>query len=245
MSLRAMRRNAVLFCGLLCASLVFAGHPGSIDLNPRQATPGVRLELHELTLGRDQVPKKYRLLAADYPRGVEFNVYAKDFSDSFTEIAMGFRVDAAGNMVSTNSARPQRLQDIELSPGLYPRGAVWEIAIASTDRSITAFARTIPHQISAQNRTCSLSLELLPSRGDRFLVTGSGFPPGDDVLTELRIESRLEQKRRKIAVDGRLPRHVITHAAIGSDRSARYSVKSHGCETVIDYEWGELALIRR
>jgi hypothetical protein len=244
MSLVMTWRLIALFQGLVCASSALAGHPGSLDLNPRQATAGLRLELQEVNAGGDGLPKKYRLRAPDYPRGIEFNVYTKDFSDSFTEVASGFRVDDTGSLVSSNSVRPRRLQDLELSPGPYPRGAVWEVAIASADRSVTAFTRTIPRPISARHGTCSLSLELLPPRGDRFLVTGSGFPAGDYVLTEFKIEGRLEQKQRKIAMDGQLPRHVITHAAIGIDRRARYSVKSQGCETNIDYEWGELALRR-
>jgi hypothetical protein len=222
-----------------------AGHPGSFDLNPRQATPGLRLELHETASGRDHASKRYKLLATDYPIGVVFSVYTKDFSDSFAEVATGFRVDASGNLISNNSARPQRLQDLEFSPGPYPRGAAWDVAIASADRSIMAFDRIIPYPLLVQNGTCLISLELLTKRGDRFLVTGTGFSPGDEVLTEAKFDGRVEQRRRRISVDGLLPRHIISHAAIGTSRTASYTVKGRSCEVAVDYDWGEPALIRR
>jgi len=239
-----MKLHTVLFYGLLVAAPVFAGHPGSFDLNPRQATPGLRVELQEIPSGRDIVSKRFRLLATDYPRDGVYSVYTKDFTDSFVEAARGFRVDALGSLVSNNLSGSQRLQDLEFGPGPYPRGAAWGVAIVSADRLIMAFGHVIPYPITAQDRGCSLSLELLTQRGDRFLVTGSGFSPGEDVITEASFDGRVVQRRRQISADGALPRHVISHAARGTDRTARYTAKSRSCSVAVDYEWGELALKR-
>ena len=235
----------VLVCILLGASPAFAGHLGSTDLNPRQTTPGLQLELGELPASTAFSSKAYRLRASGYPRDLVFSVFAKNFVGSFDEVASGFHVDNAGNMILSRTTKTQRLEDMVFGPGPYPRGAAWEVAVASVDRSIAAFARVIPYPIIARGGTCVISLELLSHRGDRFLVTGHGFVPGDDVITESRYDGRVEQKRKRISVDGMLPLHVIAHAAIGLDRSARYSVKSPSCELAVDYEWGEPALIRR
>jgi hypothetical protein len=180
-----------------------------------------------------------------YPKDLLFNVYTKQFSDSFVEIAAGFRVNSSGKLVSNDSGRPRQLEDLEFSPGWYPPGAPWGVALASTDRSVAAFARVIPYPLIAQDGGCSVSLELLTQRGDRFLVSGSGFLPGEEVLTEAKFDGRLEQRRRRISSDGSLPRHVISHAATGSDRTARYAVKGRSCDVGITYDWGNAAIIRR
>ena len=233
-----------VFSLLLCASPVFAGHPGSVDLNPRQATPGLRLELSEL-LDNTTTNKRYRLRAVGFPREIIFSLFTKNFTASFSEVISDLRVNEVGNMVASKIGHPQRLEDIVLDPGPYPRGAAWDLAIASADRSVASFTRIIPYPIIARDKSCLLSLELLSPRGDRFLVTGTGFAPGVDLLSELAIEGRHEKKRHRVSVDGQLGPYVISHAAIGRERAARYSVKSSSCEVVIEYEWGEHALLRR
>jgi hypothetical protein len=240
--LALLPRLLLFFLG---AHPVFAGHPGSVDLNPRRATPGLRLELIEMPLIPGESAKGYHLRAAGYPRDIVFSVFAKSFADSFGEVVSGFRVNKVGSMVSDRAGQIERLEDMVLRPGPYPRGAAWEVALVSADRSFAAFARTIPYPITNSDGACSISLELLSKRGDRFFVTGSGFAPGEDVMTESRFDGRIEQKRKRIPLDGLLPKHVISHAAIGTDRSARYMVKSRTCEVAVDYDWGEAALVRR
>lgn len=239
--------SRVLFLFFLLVTTVFAGHPGSVDLNPRQATPGIRVDINEIspTGAHSITTKKYRLHVTGFPRDVVFSVFTKDFADSFVELATGFRVDEFGRILSAGTGQARRLDDIVFGPGVYPQGAVWEVAVVSLDRTITAFARVVPYPMVARDGPCLLSLELLTNRGDRFLVTGSGFTPENDVIAELRYDGRVEHKRRRVSSDGLLPRHVISHAAIGSNRSARYTVKGHSCELAIDYEWGEPALRRR
>jgi hypothetical protein len=239
-----MVRGTFLCILFLCALPVFAGHPGMTDLSPRQATPGLRLELIEIPSLGGNGAKKYTAHASDFPRGLMFGVYTKDFSDTFAEILSDFHVDDSGNMVSTSGGKQQRLQDLILTPGPYPRGAAWDIAIATADRSVSAFAQVIPQPIAVQSSGCSVSLQLLSPRGDRFLVTGSGFSSSEEVLTELTIENRIEQRLRKASADGQLTRHVISHAAMGKDRTAKYSVKGRSCKVTTEYEWGERALIR-
>jgi hypothetical protein len=239
-----IKRWVSALCSLLFATSVFAGHPGSVDLNPRQATPGLRLELQEIPYRPDIVFKRYRLVTSDYPRDTVYSVYTKNFADSFAVVAEGYRVDATGNLVSNNSGRPQRLQDLEFSPGPYPRGAGWNVAIASADHSIAVFARIIPHPLTAQSGGCLVFLEVLTLRGDRFLVTGSGFSPGEDVMTEASFDGRIEQKQKRISADGELPRHVISHAGTGTNRSARYTVRGRSCIVAVNYDWGEPALKR-
>ena len=51
-------------------------------------------------------------------------------------------------------------------------------------------------------------------------------------------------KQIRILSNGVLPPDVISHAAPGGDRSARYSVKARACEVTIEYEWGEPAFQR-
>jgi hypothetical protein len=229
-------------------------------LDNRRPTPGLHIELTELPLTTTpaSATPRYRLYTFGFPRGVVFDVWTRDFGHSFHEIASGFQMDDSGVMVSHKSdgaswvrrwwrwlvnGRPRRLDEMALAPGpYYPRGAVWEVALASVDRSLTAFAKVIPYPITARDGACTVSLELASRRADRFIASGTGFDPGDEVITESRHTERIIQKRWRISPEGLLPRNVIVHGARGADHSARYVVKGRACNVVVEYEWGKSAL---
>lgn len=233
------------FLLVLCGSPAIGHEP--IVLDARLATPGLRLELLEVPPANPPaITVQYRLRASGLPRGVMFGVWTKDFGHSFHEAVSGFRMDESGNLVTSEPNRtPRRLDEMTFEPGPYLRGAIWEIALVSTDRTVTAFAKTIPQPISARDGPCTVSLELVSHRGERFMASGSGFAPGDDVITESRYSGRVFAKHRRISVEGGLPQDVISHGAGGTDRSARYTVQGRSCEVTIEYEWGEPALRRR
>lgn len=230
---------------LVCAMPVVAGH-GTAMLDARRSTAGIHVELSELPPSETGTVQ-YRLRATGAPRDVTLDVWAKDFRQPFSLIASGFRTDGSGDLVSTdpNSRRPQRLDTLAFGPGPYPRGAPWEVALASPDRTIQAFARVIPRPIAARDGRCSVALELISDRGERFLASGSGFVPDDSVDIESRSSGRVSRKQRRASAEGLLPTDVISHASPGPDRRARYWAKGRYCEVTLDYEWGEAALQRR
>ncbi|MGH7770355.1 MAG: hypothetical protein ACREQP_23120 [Candidatus Binatia bacterium] len=129
--------------------------------------------------------------------------------------------------------------------GPYPRGAAWEIALVSADRALRAFAKVIPYPISAQNGSCAVGLELVSHLGDRFVASGAGFAPGEDVSTESRYSGRVIEKQRRISPEGLLLPGTLSHGAKGSERRASFSVRARSCNVVVSYEWGEPALVRR
>ena len=239
------RRLALASLLLLGAAPAAAHEP--IVLDARRATPGLRLELIELPPATTPARVGYRLRATGLPRGLVFDVWAKDFGHTFHEVAAGFRMDGSGALVSSEpdgAARPRRLDEMVFEPGPSPQGAVWEVALVSADRTVSAFARAIPRPITARDGPCTVALELVSRRGDRFLASGAGFAPGDDVTIESGHSGRVMQKRQRVSADGRLPPDVIAHGATGTDRNARYAVKGRSCEVAVEYTWGEATLSR-
>jgi hypothetical protein len=229
---------------LLFWSAAAAARHGSGVLEPRRATPGIRLELLELPSSHGAA--KYRLRAEGVPRGVTFDLWTKDFGQPFTEVFSGFRMDEAGVFVSVDgSGRPRRLEDIALDPGPYPKGAVWMVALASDDHRLSAFAKVIPHPIAVRDGPCSVSLELISLHGNRFVASGVGFAPGENVDIELRSSGRVTRRKQRVSPEGLLPLDVVSHGAISTDPNARYLVKALSCQPVVEYEWGEAALKRR
>jgi hypothetical protein len=222
---------------LLCASLATAHEP--IFLDARRATPGLHLDLTELPSNTPSgsTSVKYRLRASGLPRGVVFGVWAKDFGHSFHEVAGGFRMNEFGGMVSSEldgagqvwrwlrwivGGRLRRLDELVLDPGLYyPRGAVWEVALASVDLTLTTFAKVILRPITDRDGPCTVSLELVSRRGDRFIASGAGFAPDEDIVTELWYAGRMIQKRQRVSAEGKLLSDVISHGASGTDHRAR------------------------
>jgi len=178
---------------LFCVSSV-AAHDEFV-LDSRRATPGPRLELIALPPSTNETAPKYHLhVEAGLPRNVPFRVLTKDFSHGFHAIASRFQVDNFGNLVSSETGETMRLDEMALIPGPYPRGAAWEVALISADRTIRLFAKTIPYPIVSRDGLCTVSLELVSQRGDRFTVSGSGFLAHDVVAIESRYSGRVIQK---------------------------------------------------
>lgn len=231
---------------LLWASAISAHEP--IQLDAHRATAGLRLELREVPPTTDPATVRYRLQAAGLPAGTSFGVWAKHFGHPFHEVTSGFRVDESGNAIASEldeAGRPRRLDELTFEPGQYPRGAVWEVALVSADQTLKAFAKVIPHPLTARDGPCTVSLELVSHRGKRFLVSGAGFAPGEDVSTESRFAGRVIQKRRRISPEGLLLPEVISHEdASSTDYNARYTVEGRSCTVAVEYEWGEPALGR-
>jgi hypothetical protein len=253
----------VWYIGLASLLLLWASQAMAHELtllDNRRPTPGLRLELTELPSTIPASTTRYRLQAAGFPRGVVFGVWTKDFGHAFHEVATGFQMADAGVLVSSElggtgwlwrwwhwivGTRPRRLDELALDPGpYYPHGAVWEVALASVDRTLTAFAKVIPYPITARDGACTVSLELASRRGDRFVASGAGFAPGEEVITESRYSEGMIQKRWRISPEGLLSPDVILHGASGTNHSARYAVKGRSCNVVVEYEWGKPALSR-
>lgn len=233
----------------LCGSVSLAAAHEPVLLDPNRATPGVRVELIEMPsieTPTGQVPG-YRVMATGLPTGLVVNIWARPFGHGFHEVASGFQANETGRLVSVrsdNDASPRYLDQVVLrpEPAAYPRGAIWQVAVASADRAVTSFAKVIPRPIVARDGPCAVWLELVSHRGDRFLVSGSGFASGDDVSIESRYSGRVSKKLQRVSADGQLPAELISHAAIGEDRSAVYSVKGRNCEITLAYWWGQPAL---
>lgn len=229
---------------LLCVVPDLAAHDeGSFD--KRRATAGIKLELVELAGPSDAVVS-YQVRAAGAPRDVAFEVWAREWRSPYREIASGVRVDDTGVVVSGEpEGRQQRSEAIRVSPGAYPRGAMWEIVLASIDKKITAFATVVPRPIRGTDGPCVVSLQLASPRADRFVAYATGFTPGDDVIVESRASGRVTSKRARASTDGQLPPDPIAHVASDAERGARYAVKGRFCEVALEYSWGAPALVPR
>lgn len=214
-------------------------------LDPHNATPGVRLELVELPRTKTGAPLAYRMRLTGAGPDLEFELWTQDFGALFRKLSSGLRADKEGTVVSrSRSKASQAPVPVTVAPRSLPRGAAWSVALVSSDRSIRAFAAVIPRPIVSRSGPCTLQLELVSYKGDRFVATGSGFTPGDEVTMRSTIGGLTTDKRRRIPVDGRLPTDVIVRDTIPRDPRARYAVTGRSCNVAIHYTWGRQALVR-
>lgn len=216
-------------------------------LDPHNATPGIRLELVELPRAKGAAsPIEYRLRLSGVAQGLDFELWTQDFGALFRKVGSGFRTDREGNVVSDrHDRRGAPPKPLTVGPGSFPRGAAWGVALVAVDRSVRAFAATIPRPMVSRSGACMLELELISYKGDRFVATGTGFVPGDDVAVESKVAGRTIEKRKTISSEGRLPTDVIVYDALASASEARYAVTGRSCAVAIDYRWGKRALSRR
>ncbi|HTU00283.1 MAG TPA: hypothetical protein VMG58_00655 [Candidatus Sulfotelmatobacter sp.] len=231
---------------LLVAAPAFAHDEATLDTHNR--TPGAHLELLEVPPSGSSGGPRFSLRATGIASRGPFEVWTQDFGNVFRRVASGLRVDDLGKVVQAAAASPsgQALLPgpVALGPGPYPRGAAWTVALVATDRSTRVFASAIPRPIVGRNRSCMVELELVSPLGDRFVATGTGFPPGRRVTAEVRSPDRVVEKQQRASTSGRLPLNVLFHRADDPSRRARYVVKCDECEVAIEYEWGAAALSR-
>ena len=234
-------RSALAVLMLAWTASAQARHSNAV-LDPRRATPGVTLEVLELPRTGPGNPVKYRLRVSGLPSDQSFGVWTRNFGREFREVVSGLRPDASGVLaVTDNRGVFRRLSEIEFDPGPYPRGAAWWVAIASDDHKVAAFARVVPYPIAMRDGSCSLSLELISLHGNRFVATGAGFMPGEEVAIESHASGSIMRKRERIDADGRLPPDVVMHGD-AANTPARYVVKARSCAPGVQYHWGEPAL---
>jgi hypothetical protein len=213
-------------------------------LNPNKASPGIRIQLVELPPVAPGGAVRYSLRTDGFAPGTTVGLWTKDFGQYFKEVIPGIRFDPRGLPVAPDSAGGRK-GPIELDPGPYPRGAAWGVALASDDHQVAAFAKVIPRPIESRDGPCSLSLELISLFGNRFVVSGAGFVPGESARAELTSAGRTAYRVLRVSADGSLPPDVVTHGEAGADPNARYAVKALKCKPVVEYQWGEAALKRR
>src|SRR5712691_5256212 len=191
-----------------------ARHSSSV-LNPRKASPGLRLQLVEVPATASGGAIRYSLRTQGFPPGVIFGVLTKDFGRDFQETISGIRFDPSGAATTTEGSGLRReLDRIEIDPGPYPRGAAWGVALTSDDHKLAAFARVIPYPIQSRDGPCTVSLELISLYGNRFVASGSGFLPGEDVRVESTSAGRATYRALRVLNDGSLPSDVVSHGAI-------------------------------
>jgi hypothetical protein len=237
----------VLVGASLAATPEIAAHEED-TLDPHNASPGVRLELRQVSPSAPTSAVRYRLRATGFAPGVVLGLWAQEFGRPFRLVASDLRIDTVGNVGSsdpTGRGEPGHVTPLVLEPGHSPSGAAWMVALVSADRTVRAFAAVIPYPIVARDGPCMLQLELISYRGDRFVATGSGFSPGEEVAIESASGDRTSRKRQRILKDGRLVPDVVSHVQLDSERTARYTVIGNSCRVRIDYRWGEEALEAR
>lgn len=243
-------RVAVALLVVVCASPA-AGHD-PIRFDTSRSVPGASLIIEEMP--RSEAPSaavRYRLRAIGVPRGLAVGVWANEFSHGYHQWAANLQVDESGSVVSTevdSAGRRQRLDEMIFEPVPLPRGAGLEVALVGDDRKVVAYTKVVPHPIIGRDGPCAVSLELASHRGERFIVSATGFVPGEEVLTQLAYSGGVIRKTRHALADGRLPQDVIMHSAAagpsdnsGRGRVARYLVKGRLCEVVVEYGWGQQA----
>src|SRR4030095_8019966 len=146
-----LSRSLVGILLLLIAPDGFAGHSGVIALDSRRAAPdGIQLELVRVNSAAPVNAVKYKLRVIGYPLGVTFDIFARDFARTFEEVALGFQASGSEGLIG-GAADRIKLEERTFQPGPYPAGAVWELALVSSDRSIRAFARTVPYPITVRS----------------------------------------------------------------------------------------------
>jgi len=229
-------RLALVLVVVLAAATSFAHEEDTLD--PHNATVGLRLELRQNPQRSPAPSPTYRLSASGFPADAVVSVWAQDFGQVFHRIVAEARIDEFLDVVSMKGTR------LTLAPGVYPRGAAWQVAVVSQDGTLRAFTGVIPRPILAQDKQCTLQLELVSYRGTHFVATGAGFPPDDEVVALSRFSGRVVEKRLRISHDGRLPADVVAHDGDATDDRARYEVKGRSCEPAVSYHWGKSALTR-
>jgi hypothetical protein len=216
--------------------------PAPTDWGPAFNTAGASLDLVEAerrtSAGGSTV--LYIVKATGLPQGVVFDVWSRPLSKQPQLVPWKASTDPKGRVVDADDPSE------ELPAGIqnFAKGEPFEMALISQDGKTRVFGRVVPFPLEATGAGgCRLAVELARNDGQMFIISGSGFVPGEQVTwTSVSAGERIANVAT-VKSDGALDRVFFLPAVIGqSSGVARYSVQGSRCSVAVEYEWGPPAL---
>ncbi len=193
------------------------------------ATPGTSLTLEE----RKRIKSKqhgtsilYEILASGFTGSA---VLWRKSGSSYTRRPA--TIDESGTVRVAGSDRT--------AIGRLVPGEALDIALVAGDKR--AHAKTIPFPIEAREANCSASVELVTESGFVFVITFSGFQPGEAV----QITSQYKKERNVITVPASKRGEVRFPVLFGpGDRGTAIATATvRGCTVSVQYKVGNDALV--
>lgn len=221
----------------------------------RCSTAGATLAAVEVE--RTTQPKRgttvaYRLKAAGLPAGPSYTLWMRRLDAKEQWIVAGYAADSGGGLRCADRAAfadlarqagdgwcPLPIDSISLGMSAMMPGEPVAFALRAHDGSAVAYARVVPHPVSAAAEGCSLALEVVDPAAKSVSITGSGFAPGEPVRTVSVSGKESVPGTASARADGTLgPMIVLPAEGRGRGGDASYEVAGSRCTVKLSYSWG-------
>ncbi len=144
--------------------------------------------------------KRYRLRAENFPEGKHFRLYVKWYNGEEAEM-LSYSANHKGHLILE---MPEKKKDPFYALCPLKRGERIEFFMRSEeDSAVMVHASVVPFPNDLKTPSgIKLSLELQSHAGDRFLLRGEGFQPGETLEVNCQYQTQLTNYATEATADG-------------------------------------------
>jgi peptidyl-prolyl cis-trans isomerase A (cyclophilin A) len=197
-------------------------------------TPGLSLIFHQ----PKQDVLQYGLVTVGFPADKTYYLWQRKLN---SQQPMRLALELGIKMVENNSGFVFNQADgkpLLIAFGTFLKGEAFQVALISEDKTIVAFAKTIPNPIEAIQGPYRLWVELGTPNATGFIIWGEGFEPDEEIDATSLSEGEVIKSKIKAGGAGRFMT-IVGPAVIGKKSgSATYGVVGKSGEVKVSYQWG-------
>ena len=203
-----------------------------------KATPGLSLFFHQTKKDVFQ----YGLVAVGLPADKTYRLWQKKLDASQPtrfppELGIKIVSDNTGYVISRADGNV-----FLIATATFLKGEALQIALTSEDKTIVAFAKTIPNPIESIRGPYRTWVELGSAGGDGFIIWGEGFEPNEEIAATSISEGEIRRSKVQADSEGRFMT-LMFPAVVGKQSGlATYNVVGKSGEVKVSYQWGPPAL---
>ena len=174
------------------------------------------------------------LRAKGFPETKKYALAAKWMNGRTADVQKGLRIDEAGRVLGQDG------DEVELALASMHLGEYIVFLLSSEDGAAKAKVEITPFPIEAEGPGgCRLNVQLTTTSGEMFVITGSGFRPGEDLKTKSKSSDEAAETTMKGRPDGTL-KVVMFPAVVGrTGGDASFEASDSVCSVKVNYKWGD------
>jgi hypothetical protein len=216
-------------------------------LNGKLSTPGISVEIHEVSrsIDRGELKVRYNVFVKGAPKNQTYTLISWPINAAKPlEQMSGLTISAAGLVVCAGRTPEQcgdsqKLDDPVDFAFLPGRGEIFRMALVSANGDAKVFFAIVPDPIIRTSGGCSLEAVRLMPRFELVLIRAKGYQSKEDLLFASKSYDEPHEGQVKADSDGTYVSALLPF--VKGKPSGRTTVKLKGasCATELSFEWGK------
>lgn len=142
-------------------------------------------------------------------------------------------VDASGQVCVVGK---HRTLPVLLEIRAKPKGLTYILGLATMDGETHAWTRFTANPIEERDGSCHVSAEMEKRLGETYLVSGSGFQPGEELKIRTEWEKENQESTEHARADGTWQGRVTLAEPKKESLKAKFTLSTQSCKLTVTLE---------